>query len=374
MAEDKSKKVWEPIKNGQVIPLQDCGNGTTVNDGVPKFSDLDIAGINKFYGNNTASKIKAPYGSAQHFVVGGLALFSENKKYNLTYEKDGILKIRRLRDNAFIWSSFTNALAPGVCIMQADGNLVIYGPTGEVFWSSNTYNNWGSKLKLQNNGNLIITNQDLKKIWASNSFDNATEKIQLQNGYSIKGTIKWKADIGMPTSDNSNDWFTIKSYGPTAFEANNNDKEIYTPNGFIGRYLDYKNIGTIRFEPIIKEGDFSIVRFKITDLPLWIPYTFDINMNENIAWTGQLSKPLPPFQIEPFVVSVGAIPQLKFGKYTTAIPYEDEVNVDLTGSWSRKSTPNLQIDPKILQPKPGDPIASPVIKSTRVNTNRVIKH
>ena len=363
---DANKTNWDPISDGKIILMPKCIYTIDRVDNYHTYSFEDIQGVANFYGKNFPTKIKIHRSSGEHFFLNSTILFSANQNFNFTYENDGTIKIRRVKDKFILWSSSTVGKPNGTVIMQADGNLVMYGPSGEVFWSSNTYNNWGSKLKLQNNGNLIINNEDGKQIWASNSFDNTTKKIQIQNGYSIKGTIKWLPEIGMPTTGNSSNWFTIKSFGPTAFEVNNVDKQEYRPddpNHYLGRFIDYKNIGTITFEPIINDGELNVVNFKIKDLPLWIPYQFDISMNENIVWSGQISKPLPPFQIEPFIVSVGPIPQLKWGTYTTAIPYEDDITVNLTGSWSRKPTIVKPIDPKILHPKPGDPVSNPIIRT-----------
>ena len=58
----------------------------------------------------------------------------------------------------------------GVCIMQTDGNLVIYARGGVVIWSSNTWGNPGSHLVLQDDGNVVIYRPDGAPIWSTNTW------------------------------------------------------------------------------------------------------------------------------------------------------------------------------------------------------------
>jgi len=54
-----------------------------------------------------------------------------------------------------------------VCIMQNDGNLVIYDPDARAIWSSGTYKDPGSRLVMQNDGNVVIYRPDARPVWST---------------------------------------------------------------------------------------------------------------------------------------------------------------------------------------------------------------
>lgn len=96
-------------------------------------------------------------------------IWSNNRQYQLKYQNDGNLVIYRNRNHAPLWSSQTNGQAAGKCIMQVDGNLVIYTPAGQPVWQSGTNSNANknSKLVMQDDGNLVIYNPSGQPTWAS---------------------------------------------------------------------------------------------------------------------------------------------------------------------------------------------------------------
>lgn len=65
-----------------------------------------------------------------------------------------------------IWASNTVG-AVGVCIMQPDGNLVIYDQANQPRWSSNTWGHDNSRLVVQDDGNVVIYRSDGRPVWAS---------------------------------------------------------------------------------------------------------------------------------------------------------------------------------------------------------------
>ena len=60
-------------------------------------------------------------------------------------------------------------MAVGSCIMQGDGNLVLYGPDNIPIWASNTPNHSGSKLITQDDANVVIYDPNNKAIWVTNT-------------------------------------------------------------------------------------------------------------------------------------------------------------------------------------------------------------
>src|SRR6266513_1458432 len=98
---------------------------------------------------------------------------SSNGRYTFIYQGDANLVLYKnypLQPRKALWASNTNGQPPKVCIMQADGNLVIYDPNGHALWSSDTWHDPGSHLVVQDDGNLVIySNRTGQALWASNT-------------------------------------------------------------------------------------------------------------------------------------------------------------------------------------------------------------
>ena len=96
----------------------------------------------------------------------GQSIASPDGQYSLVYQGDGNLVL--YRGATPLWASGTDGTAPGVCIMQTDGNLVIYAPAGEPIWASDTAHAPGSRLVVQDDGNVVIYGPD-GPVWATNT-------------------------------------------------------------------------------------------------------------------------------------------------------------------------------------------------------------
>ena len=108
----------------------------------------------------------------------GQSLVSHNKRYVCIMQSDGNLVV--YDNNKAVWSAKVSLWVgkpPYVLAMQGDGNLVIYDSHNTAIW--NTYTNTGSallgrgrktyapyKLIMQNDGNLVIYDQS-SAIWSS---------------------------------------------------------------------------------------------------------------------------------------------------------------------------------------------------------------
>jgi hypothetical protein len=95
----------------------------------------------------------------------GESIASANGRFRFTYQADGNLVL--YRDKAALWASGTNGRGVGVCIMQTDGNLVLYGPDGAALWASGTNGFPGSYLVVQDDGNVVIYRPAL---WSTNTW------------------------------------------------------------------------------------------------------------------------------------------------------------------------------------------------------------
>jgi hypothetical protein len=98
---------------------------------------------------------------------------SANGRFRLTYQYDGNLVLYDGRTP--LWASGTNGQPVGACVMQGDGNLVIYGPkdifnpNGKPIWDSGTWQSPGSTLVVQDDGNVVIYRPDGTPVWATNT-------------------------------------------------------------------------------------------------------------------------------------------------------------------------------------------------------------
>jgi hypothetical protein len=108
-------------------------------------------------------------------------IFSPNRKYFLVYQTDGALSefgklvLYKSANNEIIWRS--GGMGAGSCLMQTDGNLVVYklsstllNPPSDVnpCWSSNTHGNAGAFLAVQDDGNVVIYNAaNTRALWAT---------------------------------------------------------------------------------------------------------------------------------------------------------------------------------------------------------------
>jgi hypothetical protein len=94
---------------------------------------------------------------------------SLNGSYTFVYQCDGNLVLYRNIDAKPLWASNTNRRPVEVCIMQGDGNLVIYGPDGEYIWDTATDRQPGSRLVVQDDGNVVILNTNNRLIWSTDT-------------------------------------------------------------------------------------------------------------------------------------------------------------------------------------------------------------
>ncbi len=99
-------------------------------------------------------------------------LSSLNGRYTFAYQNDGNLVLYKNYRNGsrkWLWDSATDRRPAEVCILQSDGNLVIYGPDGEYIWDTATDGRPGSRLVVQDDGNVVIYEPNGTAIWSTNS-------------------------------------------------------------------------------------------------------------------------------------------------------------------------------------------------------------
>lgn len=106
-------------------------------------------------------------------LQNGQKLVSKNGKYALSFQANSGLSLFKTENNQFLWSSGTGGSGESRCIMQKDGNLVIYTADGTPVWDSGTFGGCyeGAKLILQDDANLVIYAKNGKAVWDTGTFD-----------------------------------------------------------------------------------------------------------------------------------------------------------------------------------------------------------
>jgi hypothetical protein len=113
------------------------------------------------------------------FLQRGQALYSQGRGYKLYFEPDGKLVLYRhdrtwVPDGRPLWTVRTDRELGrfswgGICIMQNDGNLVIYDPQWTPLWASGSHGHRGSRLLVQDDGNVVIYRPDGRAVWATHT-------------------------------------------------------------------------------------------------------------------------------------------------------------------------------------------------------------
>ncbi|QCX53343.1 hypothetical protein [Elizabethkingia sp. JS20170427COW] len=93
-------------------------------------------------------------------------IYSRNKAYFLTFQRDGNLAFYRTGSTRALWASNTQGRGARA-EFQNDGNLVIYDVYGNAIFSSRT-NDRGDNMSVQNDGNVVIYDYNGNAVWSSN--------------------------------------------------------------------------------------------------------------------------------------------------------------------------------------------------------------
>ena len=90
---------------------------------------------------------------------------SPDGRFHFIMQADGNLVL--YGPSGALWASNTNT--GQVAYLQADGNLVVYDGNGSPIWASNSSGQWCSVLYVQPDGNVVLYNLQHKPVWATNT-------------------------------------------------------------------------------------------------------------------------------------------------------------------------------------------------------------
>jgi hypothetical protein len=159
-----------------------CGQGLGPEDSQGKSTGGDLAaniqgvkGIKDSAAEavTTARALGKDYLNPGEQLLRGEWLTSHNGQYIFVLQDDGNLVL--YGPTGPLWASNTAGRSVRTAIMQHDGNLVMYGYDGQSVWDSNTPGQPLSWLTLQDDGKVVIYRSGA--VWASNTmvYPGATE-------------------------------------------------------------------------------------------------------------------------------------------------------------------------------------------------------
>lgn len=127
--------------------------------------------------------------AAPHGLVPGQRLnpgervTSPNGKCALVMQADGNLVW--VYAERVLWHAATHGNPGAFCVVQTDGNLVVYTDGGVALWSTRTSDKPGAVLRCQDDGNLVLY-QAARAVWTSTA-GRTTAKIRFTRENTIGG-------------------------------------------------------------------------------------------------------------------------------------------------------------------------------------------
>jgi hypothetical protein len=109
---------------------------------------------------------------ANQSLTPNQSLTSTSGRYTFIYQTDGNLVLYKnylYKPIKALWASNTGGQPAGKCVMQVDGNLVVYDPSSHALWASGTWHDANSHLIVQDDGNVVIYAINGAAIWATNT-------------------------------------------------------------------------------------------------------------------------------------------------------------------------------------------------------------
>lgn len=104
-------------------------------------------------------------------LAPGQSIRSADGRFEFIYQVDGNLVHYRLADGKALWASDTHGRPGARCVLQDDGNLVIYDAAERPLWAANTHGNPGARLAVQDDGNVVIYHVDGRPLWSTDTWE-----------------------------------------------------------------------------------------------------------------------------------------------------------------------------------------------------------
>jgi YD repeat-containing protein len=103
--------------------------------------------------------------SAGQGLVRDQAVWSTDGRYELVMQNDGNLVL--YGPSGYMWQSRTGGSEGAFVIMGGDGNLALYDVHGNTLWTTGTSGNSGAYFTIQTDGNLVVYTSNNTPLWNS---------------------------------------------------------------------------------------------------------------------------------------------------------------------------------------------------------------
>ena len=158
-----------------------------------------VSSVSKTLASGSVSPVKRLISSASgtsgvlnsgQALAANQSLTSPNGQYSLVCQSAGNLVLYDNSTSSAYWTSPIAGTAVRQCIMQSDGNLVVYGNSGAV-WASNTAGHTGAYLQVHDDRNVVIYAANGQVLGATNTSVTAQQIINYHSdkNYEDYGTI-----------------------------------------------------------------------------------------------------------------------------------------------------------------------------------------
>jgi Protein of unknown function (DUF4241) len=94
-------------------------------------------------------------------------LTSHSGEFILAYQDDGNLVLYPYDQDRAVWASNTQFTSVGECVLQEDGNLVIYDREGRAVWASGTNGSPAIRLTVRDGGFLTLESATGEILWST---------------------------------------------------------------------------------------------------------------------------------------------------------------------------------------------------------------
>jgi hypothetical protein len=180
---------WVEAVNGNYVTIEEYNNPAgTGNWSQRTIAANSVSGYIHFKDLGSAAGLT--YLGTDHLEPGqimgtGQYILSGNVLYLLVLQADGNLV---LYGNGFrvLWASNTAGSGAAYAVMQADGNLVLYRANWTAVWSTRTAGHGNSKLYMQEDGNVVIYTSSWAPTWNSMT-GGSPARIALQSDRLVSG-------------------------------------------------------------------------------------------------------------------------------------------------------------------------------------------
>lgn len=112
------------------------------------------------------------HAAGAHMHVGQIlsrrqTLTSHSGGFILTYQDDGNLVLYPYDQDRAAWATGTNGASVGECVLQEDGNLVVYNRDGRAVWASGTNGSPITRLTVRDGGFLTLESATGDILWTT---------------------------------------------------------------------------------------------------------------------------------------------------------------------------------------------------------------